>query len=72
MRKLKRERRQVSERSTEECPVERKTAKVQTIDCLKTEPVNDMFGLSKLAHVQVGEEKGGLAMQQSLCDDDKD
>ena len=69
--KLKRERRQISEHSTAEYPVERKTVKIWAVERPETEPVNEMYGRSKLARVEYKDGTGAFVPQQSLSDDDK-
>ena len=69
--KLKRERRESSERSVDECPPERKTVKIWSIDRPETEPVDEMYGRSKVARVTSRDGTTGFALQQALSDDDK-
>ena len=71
MHKLKRERRQISDRSTEECPTERKTVKIWAIDRPETGQVDEMFGQSKNAHIEFKDAGSTFVPQQSLSDDDK-
>lgn len=68
--RLKRERRQISDRSTQDCP-ERKAVKVRSAERPEAESVDDAFGPSNDVKVSSIDKADNTLKHENLSDDDK-